>query len=95
MLNRRFVLTQMYRGWLKDASQVAIRRLNMRKRHNSQNLMHQIELISKLRHYHLVSVLGHCFEYYLDDSIVSRIFLVFEYVPNGSLRSWISGNQNV
>lgn len=54
--------------------------------------MHHIELTSKLRHRHLVSTLGHCFECYLDDSSVSRIFLVFEYVPNGTLRSWISGN---
>ncbi|KZT75901.1 hypothetical protein F511_47074 [Dorcoceras hygrometricum] len=41
---------------------------------------------------HLVSALGHCFEYYLDDSTVSRVILVFEHVPNGTLRSWISGN---
>ncbi|XP_026383794.1 probable inactive leucine-rich repeat receptor-like protein kinase At3g03770 [Papaver somniferum] len=54
--------------------------------------MHHVELISKLRHHHLVSSLGlgHCFECYLDDSSVSRIFLVFEYVPNGTLRSHIS-----
>ncbi|GAV65887.1 Pkinase_Tyr domain-containing protein, partial [Cephalotus follicularis] len=43
-----------------------------------------------LRHRHLVSVLGHCFECYLDESSVSRMFLVFEYVPKGTLRSWIS-----
>ncbi|MBA0603186.1 hypothetical protein Gorai_003339 [Gossypium raimondii] len=52
--------------------------------------MHHVELISKLRYRHLVSALGHCFECYLDDSSVSRIFLIFEYVPNGTLRSWIS-----
>ncbi|KAE8660033.1 putative inactive leucine-rich repeat receptor-like protein kinase [Hibiscus syriacus] len=37
-----------------------------------------------------VRALGHCFECYLDDSSVSRIFLIFEYVPNGTLKSWIS-----
>ncbi|KAH9784610.1 putative inactive leucine-rich repeat receptor-like protein kinase [Citrus sinensis] len=37
-----------------------------------------------------ISALGHCFECYFDDSSVSRIFLIFEYVPNGTLRSWIS-----
>ncbi|KAF2548012.1 hypothetical protein F2Q70_00024058 [Brassica cretica] len=62
----------------------------MKKSCSTQNLMHHIELIAKLRHRHLVSVLGHCFECYLDDSTVSRMFFVFEYVPNGELRSWIS-----
>lgn len=82
----------MYKGRLKDGSFVAIRCLKMKKSHSTRNFMHHIELTSKLRHRHLVSTLGHCFECYLDDSSVSRIFLVFEYVPNGTLRSWISGN---
>ncbi|KAK1582249.1 hypothetical protein Q3G72_013265 [Acer saccharum] len=81
---------QMYRGRLKDGSFVAIRCLKMKKSHSTRNFMHHIELISKLRHRHLVSALGHCFECYLDDSSVSRIFLIFEYVPNGTLRSRIS-----
>ncbi|KAK9170170.1 hypothetical protein Syun_002310 [Stephania yunnanensis] len=81
---------QMYRGKLKDGSLVAIRCLKLKKRHTTQNFSHQIELISKLRHRNLVSALGHCFECYLDDSSVSRIFLVFEYVPNGTLRDCIS-----
>lgn len=81
---------QMYRGRLKDGNFVAIRCLKMKKSHSTRNFMHHIELISKLRHRHLVSALGHCFECYLDDSSVSRIFLIFEYVPNGTLRSWIS-----
>lgn len=81
---------QMYRGQLKDGSLVAIRCLKMKKSHSTQNFTHHIELISKLRHHHLVSALGHCFECYLDDSSVSRVFLIFEYIPNGTLRSWIS-----
>ncbi|XP_050370371.1 probable inactive leucine-rich repeat receptor-like protein kinase At3g03770 [Argentina anserina] len=81
---------QMYRGQLKDGSFVAIRCLKLKTTHSTQNFMHHIEHILKLRHRHLVSALGHCYECYLDDSSVSRIFLVFEYVPNGTLRSWIS-----
>lgn len=83
---------QMYRGQLRDGSYVTIRCLIMKRSNSHQNFMHHIELISKLRHQHLVSALGHCFQFYLDDSSVSRIFLVFEYVPNGTLRRWISGN---
>ncbi|XVF06657.1 hypothetical protein REPUB_Repub06bG0069100 [Reevesia pubescens] len=81
---------QMYRGRLKAGNFVAIRCLKMKKRHSTQSFMHHVELISKLRYRHLVGALGHCFECYLDDSSVSRIFLIFEYVPNGTLRSWIS-----
>ncbi|KAE8704730.1 putative inactive leucine-rich repeat receptor-like protein kinase [Hibiscus syriacus] len=86
---------QMYRGRLKDGMFVAIRCLKTKKSHSTQSFMHHVELISKLRYRHLVSALGHCFECYLDDSSVSRIFLIFEYVPNGTLRSWISGKSPV
>ncbi|KAL7596063.1 hypothetical protein Lser_V15G28580 [Lactuca serriola] len=84
---------QMYRGRLKDGSYVAIQCLKMKKNHSTQTFTRHIELISKLRHQHLVSALGHCYEFYLDDSSVSRLFLVFEYMPNGTLRDWISGNK--
>lgn len=83
---------QMYRGQLKNGSIVVIRCIKMKKRYSTQNFMHHMELISKLRHRHLVSALGHCFKCSLEDSSVSKIFLVFEYVPNGTLRSWTSGN---
>ncbi|KAI4319676.1 hypothetical protein MLD38_033249 [Melastoma candidum] len=82
---------QMYRGQLKNGLIVTIGCLNVRKRRSISHYMPYIELISKFRHPHVVSVLGHCFECYWDDSSVSRIFLVFEYVSNGNLRSWISG----
>lgn len=85
---------QMYRGQLKDGSVIAIRCLKMKKSHSTQRFMHHIDLISKLRNQNLVSALGHCFECYLDDSSVSRIFLVFEYVPNGTLRDWLSDRSN-
>ncbi|XP_020580299.1 probable inactive leucine-rich repeat receptor-like protein kinase At3g03770 isoform X2 [Phalaenopsis equestris] len=86
-------LGQMYRGKLRDGSLIAIRCLKLKKQHTSQNCNRHIELISKLRHQHLVSALGHCFEYYLEDSSVSTLFLIFEYVSNGTLRSNISGQK--
>ncbi|KAJ0966370.1 hypothetical protein J5N97_027508 [Dioscorea zingiberensis] len=81
---------QLYKGMLKDGSLVVIRCLKLKSGHNSQNYNRHIELISKLRHRHLVCALGHCFEYNTDDSTVNRLFLIFEYVPNGTLRSSIS-----
>ncbi|KAK6140434.1 hypothetical protein DH2020_025818 [Rehmannia glutinosa] len=82
---------QVYKGWLPDGTVVAIRSLKVKRRHSIHTYTHQLELITKLRHCHLVSAIGHCFECYHDDSTVSRIFLVFEFVPNGTLRSFISG----
>ncbi|KAK9682230.1 hypothetical protein RND81_10G059900 [Saponaria officinalis] len=84
---------QMYRGQLSDGSLVAIRCLKLKESYTTEYFMPHIELISKLRHRHLVSAIGHCFEHYLDNSSVSRVFLVFEYVPNGTLRSWISAGR--
>ncbi|KNA13635.1 hypothetical protein SOVF_114850 isoform A [Spinacia oleracea] len=84
---------QMYRGQLIDGSLVAIRCLKLKENHPIKHLMPHVELIANLRHRHLVSAIGHCFEYYLEDSTVSSLFLVFEYVPNGTLRSWISAGR--
>ncbi|PON66856.1 Tyrosine-protein kinase [Parasponia andersonii] len=82
---------QMYKGKLPDGTLIVIRCLEMKKRRNPQAYTHHLEMISKLRHSHLVSALGHCLECQLDDSGVSRIFLVFEFATNGTLRDCISG----
>uniref|UniRef100_A0A5B7C655 Protein kinase domain-containing protein n=1 Tax=Davidia involucrata TaxID=16924 RepID=A0A5B7C655_DAVIN len=84
---------QVYKGWLTDGTLVAIRGLKMRKRQSIHTYTPQIELISKLRHSHLVSAIGHCFECHPDDSSVSMIYLVFEFMPNGTLRGCISEGQ--
>ncbi|KAA8537065.1 hypothetical protein F0562_029543 [Nyssa sinensis] len=81
---------QVYKGSLTDGTLVAIRRLKMRKRQSIQSYTPQIELISKLRHSHLVSAIGHCFECHPDDSSVNMIYLIFEFMPSGTLRSCIS-----
>ncbi|KAG4947093.1 hypothetical protein JHK87_043100 [Glycine soja] len=83
---------QIYKGVLSDGMQIAIRGLKMRKKHGPQTYMHHVEMISKLRHSHLVSALGHAFESNQDDSSVNNVFLIFEFVPNKSLRSCVSGS---
>lgn len=44
---------------------------------------YQIELISRLHHCHVVPLLGYCLEYHGKHA---QRLLVFEYMPNGSLR---------
>ncbi|XWS74660.1 hypothetical protein CRYUN_Cryun01aG0017000 [Craigia yunnanensis] len=80
---------EIYKGKLADGTLVAIRSLKMTKKHSAQTYTHHIEVISKLRHNHLVSALGHCFECCPDDSSVGIIYLIFEFVPNGTLRGCI------
>ncbi|XP_057979880.1 probable inactive leucine-rich repeat receptor-like protein kinase At3g03770 [Malania oleifera] len=81
---------QVYQGRLTSGAIIAIRCMKMRKRHGVYTYTRHIELISKLRHCHLVSVLGHCFECYPDDSCVNKVYIVFEFVPNGTLRGCTS-----
>eukprot|EP01018_Ginkgo_biloba_P031832 Gb_33904 [translate_table: standard] len=83
---------KLYRGRLEDGTLVAIRCLKLERKQSIQNLKLHLELLSKLRHQHLVSLLGHCIDYAQDGSTVKRVFLIFEYVSNGTLKSHLSGN---
>ncbi|CAK8561248.1 unnamed protein product [Lathyrus sativus] len=85
-------LGQIYKGVLSDGMHITIRGMKIRKKHSPQAYMHHVELISKLRHSHLVSSLGHSFECNQDDSSVNTIFLIFEFIQDKSLRSRISGS---
>ncbi|XP_065870529.1 probable inactive leucine-rich repeat receptor-like protein kinase At3g03770 [Euphorbia lathyris] len=79
--------SEIYKGKLGDGSVAGIRRLTVKKKQCQQ----MMELISKLRHSHLVSSLGHCFDCCPEDSTLSTIFLVLEFVPNGTLRDYTCG----
>ncbi|GAB2218907.1 hypothetical protein Drorol1_Dr00002140 [Drosera rotundifolia] len=85
--------SQIFKGKLAHDIPIAIRSLKMRKRHGVSTYTEHVELLAKLRHAHLASALGHCFEYHPDDTTVSRILVVFEFVPNGTLRDWIKGQR--
>ncbi|XP_073013499.1 probable inactive leucine-rich repeat receptor-like protein kinase At3g03770 [Typha latifolia] len=84
-------LGKLYKGRLENGTFVAIRCLALFKRHSIRNLKLRLDLLAKLRHPNLVCLLGHCVDSTLDDSSVNRVFLVYEYIPNGSLRSFLSG----
>ncbi|KAL9225005.1 hypothetical protein vseg_000977 [Gypsophila vaccaria] len=82
-----------HKGTFGNGNVAAIRSIKLRKRRGVQAYTHHIELLSKLRHIHLVSALGHCFEYHPEDSTVIRVYLIFEFVPNGTMRDFISGQR--
>ncbi|XP_028075260.1 probable inactive leucine-rich repeat receptor-like protein kinase At3g03770 [Camellia sinensis] len=84
-------LGKIYKGRLENGTYVTIRSLALFRKDSIRNLKLRLDLLSKLRHPHLVGLLGHCIDGGgQDDSTVDRVFLVYEYVPNGDFRSHLS-----
>lgn len=74
---------KVYKGWIygtRDtiARLVAIKRLDSFTKQGASEFMTEIEMLSKLRHCHLVSLIGYC-------SHSKEMILVYEYMPNGTI----------
>nr|XP_043611700.1 uncharacterized protein LOC122583349 [Erigeron canadensis] len=57
---------------------VAIKRLDLISDHGATEFWAEVEMLSKLRHSHLVSLIGYCYH-------EREMILVYEYMPNGTL----------
>ncbi|MBA0706890.1 hypothetical protein Golax_018974, partial [Gossypium laxum] len=77
-----------YRGVLRDGTQVAIKTLSAESKQGSREFVTEIDMISNIRHPNLVELIGCC----VDDN--HRI-LVYEYLENNSLASVLLGYSNV
>lgn len=60
-----------------------------------QSLTVHMEVLSQLRHRHLVSIVGHCIVAGQDHpSTAGTVYIVHEHVSNGSLRDYLNGKAN-
>ncbi|XP_026389620.1 probable leucine-rich repeat receptor-like protein kinase At5g49770 [Papaver somniferum] len=79
---------KVYRGTLASRQLVAIKRALPRSLQGDNELTTEVELLSRVHHKNLVSLVGFCFE-------GKEQMLVYEFVPNGTLKESLSGKSGV
>ena len=75
---------KVYRAVLPDGTKVAVKRASSESRQGAREFRTEIELLSGLRHRHLVSLVGYCIA-------GARRMLVYEFVPNKTLEFHLHG----
>ncbi|CAN8254628.1 unnamed protein product [Cochlearia groenlandica] len=76
---------KVYKGILPNKTEVAIKRGEITSLQSEREFINEIDLLSRLHHRSLVSLLG-----YSSDN--EEQMLVYEYMPNGNVRDWLSAN---
>jgi len=69
-----------YRGVLRDGTRVAVKRATRASKQGLPEFQTEIVVLSRIRHRHLVSLIGYCNEQ-------AEMILVYEYMEMGTLRS--------
>ncbi|XP_062209689.1 probable receptor-like protein kinase At5g24010 [Phragmites australis] len=75
-----------YRGVLRDGTRVAVKRAMRASKQGLPEFQTEIVVLSRIRHRHLVSLIGYCNEQ-------AEMILVYEYMEKGTLRSHLYGSE--
>eukprot|EP00850_Spirogloea_muscicola_P001254 SM000004S15124 [mRNA] locus=s4:1356555:1360687:- [translate_table: standard] len=76
---------RVYRGCIGDSREVAVKQLIKGGGQGEREFRAEVEIISRVHHRHLVSLLGYCI-------CRDQRLLVYNYVPNGTLESHLHGD---
>ncbi|XP_028127258.1 probable leucine-rich repeat receptor-like protein kinase At5g49770 isoform X1 [Camellia sinensis] len=79
---------KVYRGTLPTGQLIAIKRAQQGSMQGGVEFKTEIELLSRVHHKNVVSLLGFCFDQ-------GEQMLVYEYVPNGTLMESLSGKSGI
>ncbi|KAK9928635.1 hypothetical protein M0R45_025759 [Rubus argutus] len=79
---------KVYRGTLPTGQLIAIKRAHKDSIQGGDEFKTEIELLSRVHHKNLVSLVGFCFDR-------GEQMLVYEYVANGTLRDSLSGKSGI
>ncbi|KAM7484495.1 hypothetical protein LguiA_000504 [Lonicera macranthoides] len=73
-----------YKGYLPDGTEIAVKQLKIGGGQGEREFKAEVEIISRIHHRHLVSLVGYCIS-------ENQRLLVYEYVPNNTLYFHLHG----
>ncbi|MED6133194.1 hypothetical protein PIB30_026263 [Stylosanthes scabra] len=79
---------KVYRGTLPNGQLIAVKRAQKESMQGGLEFKTEIEMLSRVHHKNLVSLIGFCFEQ-------GEQMLIYEYVPNGTLKDTLSGKSGI
>ncbi|OIV93729.1 hypothetical protein TanjilG_16580 [Lupinus angustifolius] len=74
-----------YKGWLLGGRAVAVKQLKAGSGQGEREFQAEVEIISRVHHRHLVSLVGYCIS-------EQQRMLIYEFVPNGTLHHHLHGS---
>lgn len=76
---------RVYKGWLPGGKEVAVKELKAGSGQGEREFRAEVEIISRVHHRHLVSLVGYCIADH-------RRVLIYEFLPNKTLEHHLHGN---